>query len=55
VYFTTGWRDCANVVQLVESTWSKETFYINRITDNTVGPEMLMGRWDALYEIELLT
>jgi hypothetical protein len=33
----------------MESPWSKETFYINRITDNTVNPEMLMGRWDALY------
>jgi hypothetical protein len=34
----------------MESTWSKETFYINRITNNTVGPEILMGRWDTLYE-----
>jgi hypothetical protein len=47
--FTTGWRDCANVVKPVGSTWNKETFYINRITDNTVDPEMFMGRWDTLY------
>jgi hypothetical protein len=26
--FTTGWRDCANVVQPVESTWSKEIFLL---------------------------
>jgi hypothetical protein len=36
-------------MQPVESTWSKETFSINRIMDNTVGPEILMGRWDTLY------
>jgi hypothetical protein len=23
--FTTGWKNCANVMQPVESTWSKET------------------------------
>jgi hypothetical protein len=34
----------------VESTWSRETFYINRITDDTVSPEMFMGRWDTLYK-----
>jgi hypothetical protein len=28
----------------------QKTFYINRITDNTVGPEMLMDRWDTLYD-----
>jgi hypothetical protein len=48
--FTTGRRDCANVVQPAESTWSKERFYINGITDNTVGPERLKGRWDTLYK-----
>jgi hypothetical protein len=47
--FTTGWRNCANVVQPVESTWSKEIFFIQRIPDDTVGPEMLMGWWDTLY------
>jgi hypothetical protein len=36
-------------VQPVESLWSKETFYIHGITDNTVGPEMLRGRWDISY------
>jgi hypothetical protein len=46
--FTTEWRHYANGVQPVESALSKETFYINRITDNTVGPEMLMGRWNTL-------
>jgi hypothetical protein len=45
--------NCANIVQSVGRTWSNETFYINRITDNTVGPEMLMGRWDALYNCPL--
>jgi hypothetical protein len=35
-------------MQPVESTWSNEIFYINRITDNTVGSEMLKGRWDTL-------
>jgi hypothetical protein len=42
--FTTGWRDCANVMRPVESRWSKETLYIHRITDSTMGPEMLLGR-----------
>jgi hypothetical protein len=45
-----NWIDCANAVQPVESTWSKETVYINRITDNAMSPEMLMGRWDTLYK-----
>jgi hypothetical protein len=49
--FTTGRRDCANVVQPLESTWSKETFCINIIPDNTEGPEILTGRWDILYMI----
>jgi hypothetical protein len=26
----------------------QKTFYVNRITDNTVGPKMLRGRWDTL-------
>jgi hypothetical protein len=35
-------------MQPVESTWSKESFYINRIKNNILGPEMLMGRWETL-------
>jgi hypothetical protein len=31
----------------------QRNFHINRITDNTVGPEMLMGRWDTLYSFFL--
>jgi hypothetical protein len=27
----------------------ERNFYMNRIPDNTVGLEMLMGRWDTLY------
>jgi hypothetical protein len=52
--FTTGWRDCANVTQPVESTWSRETFYINRMTDETAGPEMLTLRWDTFNKISML-
>jgi hypothetical protein len=29
--------------------WSKESFYTNRISRNSLDPKMLMGGWDTLY------
>jgi hypothetical protein len=43
--FATGWRDCTNLVQWVESMWSKESFHTRRISQNSLDPEMLMGGW----------
>jgi histone-lysine N-methyltransferase SETMAR len=46
--FATGWRDCTNLLQWVESMWSKENFYTSRISRNSLDSEMLMGGWDTL-------
>jgi hypothetical protein len=34
----------------MKKMWSKETFYPNKISRNSLDPEMLMGGWDTLYE-----
>jgi histone-lysine N-methyltransferase SETMAR len=47
--FSTGWRDCTNLVQWVESMWSKERFYTSRISRNSLDHEMLIGGRDTLY------
>jgi hypothetical protein len=49
-FFLVGWRDSANMVAPLENMWSKQSFYVNRISRPWSRPEMLAGSWDILYE-----
>jgi hypothetical protein len=50
--FSVGWIDYANVVQPVESMWSKQSFSVNRLSSHSLCAEILMGGWDTLCTID---
>lgn len=52
-FFPDEWRDPTNVVAPLDNIWSRQSFYVNRISRAWPRYEMLTDSWDTLYLVKI--